>query len=96
MSSTISVLDPTAPYRTEDLQKRHALDRLAGKVVGFVDNGKPNFNFLVDDLSEQLVAHYGVKSVIKHQKRQASSPASDEVMNDLSERCDLVDTGTGD
>ena len=31
---------------------RHALDTIRGKTVGFIDNAKPNFDHLVDDLAE--------------------------------------------
>lgn len=96
MSRYLTVFDPTAPYRHEVLQKRHVLDGLRGKVVGFVDNCKPNFNFLVDDLAEVLANRHGVKSTVKHRKLTASSPASAEVMADLAKQCDLVITGSGD
>ena len=44
---------------------------LAGKTIGFIDNSKPNFNYLVDDLSELLVSKHGVAGVIKRRKRSA-------------------------
>jgi hypothetical protein len=96
MRANLSVFDPTAPYQTQGLQKRRALADLKGTVVGFVDNGKPNFDFLVDDLAELLVRNYGVKSIVKHKKRRASCPASDETIQDLTEQCDLIITGSGD
>ena len=45
------------------------LETLQGKVVGFIDNSKPNFNYLVDDLAELLSRSYGVARVVKHRKR---------------------------
>ena len=33
-------------------QAQQLLAGLAGKVVGFIDNAKPNFNHLVDDLAD--------------------------------------------
>ena len=90
------VFDPTAPCRTDRQQSRRALDGLTGKVVGFIDNAKPNFSYLVDDLSELLVSNYGVSSVIKRGKRVSSIPASDTVIKELAEQCDLVIAGSGD
>lgn len=92
----ILVFDPAAPCPTEQQQLRRTLDGLAGKIVGFIDNAKPNFNYLVDDLAELLVRNYGVNSVIKRGKRVASIPAPEAVLKELSEQCDLVITGSGD
>ena len=96
MAANITVLEPIAPYRSEGQQSRLALDSLNGKVVGFVDDTKQNFNHLVDDLAELLESRYGVKSIVKHRKRGPSVPASSEVFEDLVAQCDLVITGSGD
>ena len=77
-------------------QSVHALDGLTGKVVGFVDNAKPNFNYLVDDVAQLLIERYGVASVIKQRKKSAGVPAPAAVMQDLIARCDAVVTGSGD
>jgi hypothetical protein len=69
---------------------------LNGKVVGFIDNTKPNFNHLVDDLADILVANYGVKKVLKRGKRVQSVPAPDEVYAELQAQADIVITGSGD
>lgn len=96
MSATIRLLDPTPPYATEGKQQRRTLDRLQGKVVGFIDNSKPNFDYLVEDLSELLLSKHGVKSVVKRRKRIATMPAADEVIKELAGQCDLIITGSGD
>lgn len=72
------------------------LATLSGKVVGFIDNAKPNFDHLVDDLAERLIADYGVKRVVKRRKTSASIPAPDEIVRELADECDLVITGSGD
>ena len=96
MTGTILLYDPTAPRRESTPQVRHALAGLDGKVVGFIDNAKPNFNNLVDDLAELLVSKYGVRQVIKRRKKAASVPAPEPMMKELTEQCDLVITGSGD
>ena len=96
MPAYVSVFDPTAPYPAEGQQKRRALDGLHGKVVGFIDNAKLNFDHLVDDLAELLVSKHGVKSIVKHRKHMAAIPAEDEVIKNLAGQCDLVITGSGD
>ncbi len=95
MAGTATIFDPTAPGQNVPQQLR-ALDGLAGKVVGFIDNSKPNFNFLVDDLAALLLSQYGVASVIKRDKLAAAVPAPDALIEELSKQCDLVITGSGD
>ena len=92
----VLLYDPTAPRQAEARQDRRKLETLAGKVVGFIDNAKPNFDLLADDLADLLVAKYGVSRVIKRRKASASIPASQEVVNELAGQCDLVITGSGD
>jgi hypothetical protein len=89
------ILDPVAPAGKEQAHSRHALDDLKGKVVGFIDNAKPNFHHLVDDLAELLVRDYGVAGVVRHRKR-GQVPAGDDVMAKLSGECDVVIAGSGD
>lgn len=96
MTATERVFDPTAPCEIQPRGLHRALDGLAGKVVGFIDNTKPNFNYLVDDLADLLVGKYGVGSVIKRAKRVSSIPAPDALIEELSAKCDLVITGSGD
>src|SRR3990170_4770220 len=95
MSGSILVLDPVAPAGKESRQLRQTLDGLAGKVVGFIDNAKPNFNHLVDDLAELLVSKYGVAAVVKRGKG-GSVPVPDTILKELSEQCDAVIAGSGD
>jgi len=94
---SIDVLDPRAlPEPGTSLAVPPPLGSLAGKVVGFVDNTKPNFNHLVDALAEELVRRHGVKAVVKRTKRVQSVPAPGATMDELAARCDLVITGSGD
>lgn len=96
MAGNSIVFDPTAPGGYEPRQLRRTLDGLAGKVVGFIDNAKPNFSHLVDDLAAVLVTRYGASRVIKHRKRAASIPAPEAMVKEISEQCDVVITGSGD
>jgi hypothetical protein len=92
----ILLYDPTAPRQADARQDQRKLATLSGKVVGFIDNAKPNFEFLVDDLADLLVANHGVSRVVKRRKSSASIPASEAVVSELARQCDLVITGSGD
>jgi len=99
MTTTVLLFDPTAPRRTEERDNapaRLGLVKLSGAVVGFIDNAKPNFHHLVDDLTELLVSAYGVQRVITRRKPSASIPATSDVIEELAEACDMVITGSGD
>ena len=96
MPSQISVYDPSAPFQSEGLQERKLPDTLVGKTVGFIDNTKPNFDNFADDLAMLLKEKAGVKEVVRHRKRLASTPAPEEIIADAVEKCDLVITGSGD
>ena len=95
MDASTLVYEPVAPSRNEQRQTSKRLAGLSGKVVGFIDNAKPNFNYLVDDLAELLVSRYGVRNVIKHRKR-GQVPVDVPVLEDMAAQCDLIITGSGD
>ena len=90
------VYNPTASCSNEPRAHGLALATLAGKTVGFIDNAKPNFNFLADDLAQLLAERYGAATAIVRSKRGASMPAPQTMVDELSAQCDLVITGSGD
>ena len=96
MSSTMQVYDPVAPCLTLPQKSRQSLDSLAGKTIGFIDNSKPNFNYLVEDLSKVLIEMHGGKAVVKQRKRSASQGLSEALMNELVSQTDAIITGSGD
>jgi hypothetical protein len=96
MSSSVQVYEPVAPCLTQPQKNRQSLDQLAGKTIGFIDNSKPNFNHLVEDLSRILIERYGVKAVVKQRKRSASQGLSEAAMNELVAQTDAIVTGSGD
>jgi hypothetical protein len=96
MPATIQIYDPVAPCLTKTQHPAAALQGLSGKVIGFIDNAKPNFQYLVDDLAAILKEKHGIAGVVKRRKRSASQGAPDAVVNELVEQCDAVITGSGD
>jgi hypothetical protein len=94
--TTLSIFNPAARDCAGPSCKRTVLDTLEGKVVGFIDNSKPNFSLLVEDMTGLLKTQYGVKSTLTFRKRTPTIAAPDEVMNDMLRQCDLIITGSGD
>ncbi|MDH4150837.1 MAG: hypothetical protein OEW79_05640 [Betaproteobacteria bacterium] len=98
MTATVTLFDPTAPGTAAAQGLGHASRAagLVGAVVGFIDNAKPNFHLLADDLAELLASRHGVARVIRHRKTSASIPAEPEVIAALAAECDVVIAGSGD
>ena len=94
--NTVVIVEPSAGASASPAIARRTLDTLQGKVVGFIDNSKPNFHHLADDLGQLLMERYGVARVIRHRKRSASIPAPEAAIADVGQNCDLVITGSGD
>jgi hypothetical protein len=90
------ILDPGAPPAQALDSPTRAIDTLRGKVVGFVDNTKPNFDVLADEMASLLVSEHGAAGVVRHRKRAPSDGASASMLEDLREKCDLVIAGSGD
>lgn len=98
MTATVMLFDPTAPRGglPQSGAPPAPLAGLTGTVVGFIDNAKPNFSHLVDDLADLLTRRHGVARIIKRRKSSASIPAEPQVIAALAGECDIVITGSGD
>lgn len=96
MTATIRLYDPTAPRAVTANQSAPRGLNLSGAVVGFIDNAKPNFQHLVDDLADLLQSRYGVARVVKQRKTSASIAAEPAMIAALSGECDVVIAGSGD
>ena len=94
-NESMCVLDPIGVPSVRPQQLRKVLSGLDGKVIGFIDNGKPNFHYLVDDLEKLLMQKYGVSSVVRHRKR-GSVPIGDAAIKSMVDQCDAIITGSGD
>ena len=71
MSATVMLFDPTAPQVAATATGSVQLTSLAGAVIGFIDNAKPNFHHLVDDmitvkLGKEFLDHGGDRDIIVH------------------------------
>lgn len=72
---------------------------LHGARVGVLDNGKPNAALLLARLGEQLAARTGAELVLVTEKgpgANAATPCTPEVLATLTDRCDVVLTGSAD
>ena len=69
---------------------------LRGKVVGVLDNSKPNADRLAERFAELLQENYGVASVITRRKLTAQQSAPEQYLDELASQTDFVISGLGD
>jgi hypothetical protein len=69
---------------------------LRGKVVGFLDNSKPNADKLAERFAELLQENYGVAKVITRRKLTAQQGAPKQYLDELASQADFVISGLGD
>jgi hypothetical protein len=69
---------------------------LRGKVVGWLDNSKPNADKLAERLGELLKERYGVATMITRRKLTAQQGAPKQYLDELALQADFVICGLGD
>ncbi|MBI2887805.1 MAG: hypothetical protein HYY02_11425 [Chloroflexi bacterium] len=92
----IDLLDPTADAEPAHFSTAKRVESLSGKVVGLLDNGKSNFDHLLDDFEASIRAEYPTATILRRRKPSVSSPCPPDTMKELLEKCDIVITGLGD
>jgi hypothetical protein len=92
------VLSPEGKARTS-AQRVAAMPRfpdLNGKIVGFLDNSKPNNDMLQARFETLLKQHYRIAGVVKRRKLTAQQGAPKKYLDELAAQADLVISGLGD
>jgi len=92
------VLSPEGKARTS-ADRVPALPRfpdLCGKVVGLLDNSKPNADKLEERFAESLKEKFGVAKVITRRKITAQQGAPKQYLDELAAQADFVLSGLGD
>jgi hypothetical protein len=92
------VLSPEGKAKTSS-NKVASVPRFAdlrGRVVGILDNSKPNADKLAERLAEQLQERYGVAGVISRRKLTAQQGAPKQYLDELAAQADFVLSGLGD
>jgi hypothetical protein len=69
---------------------------LRGKVVGWLDNSKPNADKLAERLGELLKEKYSVANMITRRKLTAQQGAPKQYLDELASQADFVICGLGD
>ena len=92
----LRVLDPTVqPIPAEGVVADRP-ETLDGKVIGLLANGKLNSEEILALTQEVLADRYEFKGVVARNKRNASRPCPEEIIDELVAQCDVVITSSGD
>ncbi|HET8562744.1 MAG TPA: hypothetical protein VFM35_02610 [Candidatus Binatia bacterium] len=92
------VLSPEGKAQTS-AKRIAALPRfvdLRGKVVGLLDNSKPNADKLEERFAELLKERLGVVKVMTRRKITAQQGAPEPYLDELAAQADFVLSGLGD
>src|SRR5262249_50980276 len=92
----IRVMSPLGEVKQERITVPPLPEDWTGRVVGFIDNTKHNFDRLVEGLGALLRERYGVRDVVHRRKANASTPAPPAMILELAKECDVVFAGSGD
>jgi hypothetical protein len=84
---------PTTAARVAQLPR---FADLRGKVVGLLDNSKPNADKLEERFEHLLRERFGVAGVIKRRKLTAQQGAPKEYLDELAAQADFILSGLGD
>ena len=92
------VLSPEgkAPTSAAKIASVPQFSGLRGKVIGFLDNSKPNADKLAERFAELLKEKYGVANMITRRKLTAQQGAPKQYLDELASQADFVISGLGD
>ena len=86
-------IDPEAASRWRAAPR---LNTLHDKVGGFLGNRKANAGLLLQNVGEGLAKDLELGDILAVDKYVYSRPAADDIIGQLSERCDFVVTAIAD
>jgi hypothetical protein len=92
------VLDPTGVNRQKTLQTSAGVGNLDGKCIGFIDNGKPNYDIFLARLMELLGQKFKFAGMIHAKKKEKDTGVAlgSVEMEKLIRNCDIILNGICD
>lgn len=91
----IEVLKPTGRAKLTEEKALPGIAGLENKVIGFLDNRKPNFALFLDRLETLLLNDYNVAKVVRKRK-SGSSAFGGVLLDELAKECAFVVVGSCD
>ena len=95
MANDLPFIDPTRGGTKTKISRAPRPMDLTGKVVGLLDNRKEQADIILETVAEALREKYGVAEVFITKKEHYSRPASQELIDDLSKKAQVVVSALG-
>jgi len=94
----IEVLDPTGRVEQKNVKTSPGIGNIDGKVIGLVDNGKPNYDIFLTRLEELLGQRFKFADIIhvKKGEKDTGAPLNKADLEKLAGNCHLVLNGICD
>jgi hypothetical protein len=94
----IEVLNPTTVSGQKSIQASTGVGNLDGKTIGFIDNGKPNYDIFLARLIELLSEKFKFAGIIQAKKKEKDTGAAlnSTDMGKIAANCDVVLNGICD
>ena len=94
MRSKVLLVVPEGRVKTLPIFPAPRLNELKGKVIGFMQNGKPNADVLLSRLAHLMQKKYGLLEARSRAKPRVTEPA--EFIEELAKECQGVVNAIGD
>ena len=92
----MELLDPTTGAAAQGIAYAPRPGSIEGKRIALIENTKYNSDKLLVKIGDILVHDYGAAGAKMWRKRNASVPAHEEIIEEVSRTCDVVVAGVGD
>jgi len=98
MTNYIEVLDPTGATEQQNIKASSGVGDLNGKTIGFIDNGKPNYDIFLARLMELLNRRFKFAGTIhvKKTEKDTGVALNSISMEKLVHNCDIILNGICD
>ena len=98
MTNYIEVLDPTGVTEQQNIKASSGVGDLNGKTIGFIDNGKPNYDIFLARLMELLNGRFKFAGTfhVKKTEKDTGVALNSISMAKLVHNCDIILNGICD
>jgi hypothetical protein len=94
----IEILNPTGVNRLQNIQVSTGVGNLDGKFIGFIDNGKPNYDVFLARVMELLNQKFQFAGIIHVKKKEKDTGVAlnSADMGKLIDNCNVILNGICD
>jgi hypothetical protein len=93
--SDLGFIDPTYVPGRAIIPMAHRPKRLAGMVIGFLDNTKEQADIIFETIGAALVKTHGAARVVVMRKEHYTKPASADLIDALAREAQVAIAGLG-